>query len=104
MGFRIRVVIGLIMSGSLLTSCAHTQLRWNTVKQGQTLSAVYQNQVLNNLAKFVSDPHALPDFSLNDRVVVLSRAVPPVASRSGLPNGKLPQSSTMLEGKTKFAA
>jgi len=47
----------------LASGCTHTQLRWNTVHQAQTLSDVCQNQVLNNLAKFVYDRNALPDFS-----------------------------------------
>lgn len=51
------------LAGLLLCGCTHTQLRYNTVHQAQTLSEVYQNQVLNNLAKFVYDPNALPDFS-----------------------------------------
>jgi hypothetical protein len=43
--------------------CTHTQLRYNTVHQALTVSDIHQKQVLNNLAKFVHDPHALPDFA-----------------------------------------
>ena len=48
----------------VLTGCTHTRLRHNTVNQAQTLSEVYQHQVLNNLARFVYDSNALPDFAV----------------------------------------
>lgn len=43
--------------------CTHTQLRYNTVHQSLTVADIHQKQVLNNLAKFVHDPHAIPDFA-----------------------------------------
>jgi hypothetical protein len=46
--------------------CTHQQLRKNTVRQVGTVSDIYQQQVLDNLAKFVRDPHALPHFAVAD--------------------------------------
>jgi hypothetical protein len=46
------------------TGCTHVQLRKNAVRQSGTLSDIHQQQVLNNLAKFVYDYHSLPSFSL----------------------------------------
>lgn len=43
--------------------CTHTQLRYNTVRQSLTVSDIHQKQVLDNLAKFVHDSHAIPDFA-----------------------------------------
>ena len=45
------------------TGCTHEQLRYNTIRQAETVSDVHQQQVLNNLAKFVESPNALPDFA-----------------------------------------
>ena len=47
----------------LAIGCTHTQLRWNTVRQSRTLTDIYEQQVLNNLAMFVYDPNSLPFFS-----------------------------------------
>jgi hypothetical protein len=47
----------------VLVGCQHTQLRHNTVHQSQTLAEIYEQQVLDNLAKTVHDAHALPFFS-----------------------------------------
>lgn len=44
--------------------CTHHQLRWNAVKQTQTLTSIYQQQVLDNLALFSEDPHAVPHFAV----------------------------------------
>jgi hypothetical protein len=52
----------LILLG--LTGCTHVQLRRDTVRQAQTLADVYEQQVLNNVARFVYDPGALPDFAV----------------------------------------
>ena len=54
----------LIVSMLTFAGCTHTQLRWNTVKQSETLTDIYQQQVLDNLALFVSNPHAVPHFML----------------------------------------
>ena len=43
--------------------CTHHQLRFNTVHQAQSVSDVHTHQILNNLARFVHDPHAIPHFS-----------------------------------------
>ena len=47
----------------MAAGCTHTQLRWNTVQQSRTLTDIYEQQVLNNLAMFVYDPNSLPFFS-----------------------------------------
>jgi len=47
----------------LAVGCTHTQLRWSTVKQADTLSDIYQQQVMDNLAMFVHDYNALPYFA-----------------------------------------
>ncbi len=52
------VLLPLIACG-----CAHQQLRWNTVRQSRTLTDIYEQQVLDNLAMFVSEPNSLPFFS-----------------------------------------
>ena len=46
-----------------LTGCTHTQLRDNSVNQAETVSDVYQQQVLDNLAMFVYDSGSLPSFA-----------------------------------------
>lgn len=45
------------------TGCTHAQLRFNTVNQAKTVADVHTQQVLDNLAKFVHNPNALPHFS-----------------------------------------
>lgn len=39
-------------------------LRKNTVQLGDTVADIHQQQVLDNLAKFVADPYAIPSFAL----------------------------------------
>jgi hypothetical protein len=41
----------------------HIPLRNNTANQARSISDLYQQQVLNNLAMFVQDPNSLPHFS-----------------------------------------
>lgn len=53
------LLLGLIV----LTGCQHTHLRYNTVHQAQTLSDVYEQQVLDNLARTVHDAYAIPSFA-----------------------------------------
>lgn len=52
-----------ILGMSLLSGCAHTQLRWNTTHQAKTLTDIYEQQVMDNLAMFVHDPNSLPSFA-----------------------------------------
>lgn len=47
----------------MLSGCAHTHLRWNTTHQARTLTDIYEQQVLDNLARFVVEPGALPSFA-----------------------------------------
>jgi len=49
---------------AVTTGCTHVQLRHNTVRQAKTISDIYQQQVLDNLAKFARDPNALPHFAV----------------------------------------
>lgn len=44
--------------------CTHTQLRWNTVKQSQSLTEIYEQQVLDNLAMFSDNPHSIPHLAI----------------------------------------
>jgi hypothetical protein len=56
------ISMSLVMA--LLTGCAATRaLQREAIHQSNTLSEIHQQQVLNNLAKFVCDPNALPDFA-----------------------------------------
>ncbi len=48
------------------TGCTHLQLQKNTNRQAKSLSATYEEQVLDNLAMFVSNPHATPFFAVPD--------------------------------------
>jgi hypothetical protein len=43
--------------------CTHRQLRHNTIKQAETLTDTYTQQVLDNLAMFVYAPDSMPQFS-----------------------------------------
>jgi hypothetical protein len=53
-----------IFIGTLfLSGCAHHQLRFQTVQQANTLSQVYEQQVLDNLAMFAVKPNAIPFFA-----------------------------------------
>lgn len=53
-----------LATGLFHVGCAHQQLRWNTVHQAQTLTTMYEQQVLNNLAMFVENPDAIPHFAV----------------------------------------
>lgn len=55
----------LLCAFSLAVSgCAHTHLKHNTVKQGDTLSDIFTQQVLDNLAMFAANPSAVPSFAV----------------------------------------
>jgi hypothetical protein len=58
---QLRVLIAL--GAFYLSGCAHTQLRWNTTHQAKTLTDIFEQQVLDNLALFVNDPHSMPSFA-----------------------------------------
>jgi hypothetical protein len=55
------VLVALAMCS---TGCTQTQLRTNTVRKAETLNDIYQQQVLDNLAKFIVDPNSLPHFAI----------------------------------------
>ena len=60
-----RLALGLAVAAALAgTGCTHVQLRKNTVNQADTLSEIYQQQVLDNLAMFVYDYYSLPHFAI----------------------------------------
>jgi len=46
------------------TGCTHVQLRMNSVRQANTVSDIYEQQVMDNLAKFAVNPYATPSFSV----------------------------------------
>ena len=60
----------LALASALLTivlanGCTtHRALRRNTIKQAGTVTDIHQQQVLDNLAKFLYDPYAVPSFAL----------------------------------------
>ncbi len=56
------VYLNLLLLVSFV-GCAHTQLRWNTTHQVRTLSEIHEQQVLDNLAKFVVDANSMPSFA-----------------------------------------
>lgn len=56
-----RLILGFTLS--LVVGCQHTHLRHNTVSQSRTLSDIYEQQVLDNLARTVHDAHAIPFFA-----------------------------------------
>jgi len=51
------------LAALFVSGCQHTHLRHNTVYQAKTLSEIYEQQVLDNLAMIVHDAHALPFFA-----------------------------------------
>lgn len=58
------VVCILIIIGSFLQSgCTSAQLRRSTVAHSVTLSDIYTQQVMNNLAMFIDNPSAIPFFA-----------------------------------------
>lgn len=60
-----RLILLVAAATSLAASgCTHHQLRRSAVGQVGTVADIYQQQVLNNLAKFAHDPNALPDFGV----------------------------------------
>jgi hypothetical protein len=79
--------------GVLANGCTHAQLRRSTVNQVGSVADIYQQQVLNNLAKFVHDSNSLPDFG------VPTSGVATVSDTGGATNG-LEWSNTSLIGAT----
>jgi hypothetical protein len=60
-------LVSAIWLASCFTLCGcatPAALRHNTVEQGDTVADLHQQQVLDNLAKFVADPYAIPSFAL----------------------------------------
>jgi hypothetical protein len=58
-----RLVTLLVLGSLACAGCTHAQLRRSTVGQSTTLSDIYTQQVLNNLAMFIRNPDALPFFA-----------------------------------------
>jgi hypothetical protein len=56
--------IYLLVLAFTVTGCTATQLRRSTVNQAKTQSDIYQQQVMDNLAKFAYDFGSLPHFSI----------------------------------------
>lgn len=57
----LRVGIALVIC--FASGCAHHRLAGNSVRHAETISEVQEQQVLDNLALFCSDPGALPHFA-----------------------------------------
>jgi hypothetical protein len=55
------LIIGLL---SMLSGCTHIALRNDTVRTTNTLTELEFQQVLDNVARFQSDPDTLPSFAL----------------------------------------
>lgn len=55
-----------LLAVSLLaqTGCTHRQLRYDNVMQARTLTTIYEQQVLDNLAMFAQSPDSLPFFAV----------------------------------------
>lgn len=47
-----------------INGCAHAPLRRNTLRQAQTLSNVYEQQVLDNIALAIAAPESTPYFAI----------------------------------------
>jgi hypothetical protein len=54
----------LALIACAVDGCTSAQLRYSTVNQAETLTEIYEAQVLNNLAMFIEDPYALPHFAV----------------------------------------
>ncbi len=63
MSFRRTTVPIILIVGLLSSGCTHVQLRRNTIRQSETVSDIYTQQVLDNLAMFALDPNSLPFFA-----------------------------------------
>ncbi len=50
----------------VVTGCAHVPLKRNTQRQVRTVAEIQQQQVMDNVAMFVSDPNAIPFYSMPD--------------------------------------
>jgi len=68
--------------------CAHLHLRNNATRQANTTADIYEQQVLDNLARFVNNPHATPSFSVFDQ-----------ASNAINDSGSLALGSSFLTGR-----
>jgi hypothetical protein len=62
-GKHVIAVVG-VLAVATLAGCTHVQLRKNTVRQSETHSEIYEQQVMDNLAKFMYDQGALPHFAI----------------------------------------
>lgn len=55
----------VVVLSTLVEGCATpAALRRQTVHQGDTVADIHQQQVLDNLAKFIVDPYAVPSFAV----------------------------------------
>ena len=61
--FCLMSLVGLVPC-ILGSGCISSQLQRDTAGQARSLSDLYEQQVLDNLAKFVHDIHSLPHFSI----------------------------------------
>jgi len=61
--FRLMVIVSLMFVSAV--GCATpSALRRQTVHQGDTVADIHQQQVLDNLARFVADPYAIPSYAV----------------------------------------
>jgi len=59
-----RLLLLAITASLFCSGCAHRQLTFNTVQHAETLTDLYEKQVLNNLARFSENPESLPHFEI----------------------------------------
>lgn len=62
--FRLMSIILIAFSFMAQTGCTHRQLRYDNVMQARTLTTIYEQQVLDNLAMFSQSPDSLPFFAV----------------------------------------
>ncbi|MFO0914373.1 MAG: hypothetical protein U0795_15540 [Pirellulales bacterium] len=59
-----RLLAIVVAFTATLAGCTHIQLQNSSIRQAGTLSDLYEQQVLDNLARAVVDPYATPSFSV----------------------------------------
>lgn len=60
----IRFLIGALLCLASCSGCTHMQLRRSTAHQIRTITDLQQQQIVDNLAMFIVNPHATPHFAV----------------------------------------
>ncbi len=64
MQLRQKSILPLVTLALLSSVCTSTQLRYNHNSQAKSLTSIYEQQVLDNLAMFMKNEDALPFFAV----------------------------------------